>query len=179
MTRRTTTTLLFVLGAALVAVLGVLVLGPHKTERSLSPGVPEIVSTSRLSEIAANSATQPLYWLGERDHSEYEVTETKGGRFYVRYLNEGSEAGNEQPDFVTVGTYPSEDGSVELRQAAHKIEGAELARTDDGAVLLIDPSSAKSAHLAYPGGDSQIEVYSPVPGQALRIAKRGEVQPIP
>jgi hypothetical protein len=166
------------LGVALIVALGVMALDSGEDDLSLTPGEPEIASAGQLSDIAASSDTKPLYWLGERDDSEYELTETSGGRFYVRYLEGGAEAGDERPDFLTVGTYPSKNSVGELREAEEAIEGAELGRTDDGAVMLIDPSSAKSAHLAFPGGDSQVEIYSPIPGQALRIAERGDVQPI-
>jgi hypothetical protein len=178
MTSRAVTLLLFLLGAALIVALGVLVLGGGEDELSLNPGEPEIASFDQLAEVASGSETQPLYWVGQRDGVEYEVTKTRGGRYYVRYLEDGAEAGDERPDFVTVGTYPSKDGVGDLREARESTDGAELGRTDDGAVLLIDPTSVKSVHLAYPGGDSQIEIYSPVPGQALRIAERGEVEPI-
>jgi hypothetical protein len=166
------------LGVALIVALGVMALDSGEGDLALTPGEPEIASTGQLSDIAASSNTKPIYWLGERDGSEYEVTRTRGGRFYLRYLADSAQAGDERPDFITVGTYPSKDGVGDLREAEETIDGAELGRTDDGAILLIDPSSATSAHLAYPGGDSQIEIYSPVPGQALRIAKRGDVQPI-
>jgi hypothetical protein len=178
MNNRLTTFLLAILGIALIVALGFLLFGDGDDELSLAPGEPEIASVEQLSELAEESDT-PLYWLGERDGVSYEVTETSGGRFYVRYLDDGAEAGDERPDFDTVGTYPSKDGTGEIREAAAGIEGAEVGRTEDGAVLLIDPSAAKSAHLAYPGADSQIEVYSPVPGKALRLAEGGDVLPIP
>ena len=178
MPSRLVTILLLVLGAALAIVVVALALGSNGGNVTLTAGVPKVVSADQLSDIAADSEFRPLYWLGEREGSDYEVTETAGGRFYLRYLTNGAGAGDKQPDFLTVGTYRSKNGAAELRQAASEIQNAEIARTDDGAILLIDPSSPKSAHLAYPGGRSQIEIYSPIPGQALRIAKHGKLRPI-
>lgn len=137
-------------------------------------GEARIVSASELSDAAANAAS-PIYWLGERGGTELELTEEDSGRVYVRYLEDG----DEQAEVLTVGTYPSEDGVAELRQAARNGDGTAIARTDDGAVLLVDPHSPNSAHLAYPGAGPQIEVYSPRPGQALRLASRGAVRPVP
>jgi hypothetical protein len=145
---------------------------------SLSPGEPQALSASQLSEVAAD-AGHPIYWLGERDGAEYEVTETPGGRVYVRYLEGDAEVGDKRARFQTVGTYPTKDGAAALRRAMGNRDGAKLARTDDGALLLVDPSSPQNAHLAYPGTGVQVEVFSPVPGEALRLASGGEVQPVP
>jgi hypothetical protein len=66
-----------------------------------------------------------------------------------------------------------------LRKAARQEAAAKLGKTDDGGVLLIDPTAPNNAHLAYRGANLQIEVYSPVPGEALRLAARGAVRPVP
>jgi hypothetical protein len=141
-------------------------------------GEARIVSSAELSEAAADAGST-IYWLGERDGDELELTEEDSGRIYVRYLEDGADAGDEQAQVLTVGTYPSEDGVAELHRAARNGHGTVIARTDDGAVLLVDPGSPNSAHLAYPDGGSQIEVYSPRSGQALRLASRGAVRPVP
>jgi hypothetical protein len=141
-------------------------------------GEARIVSAAELSDAASEAAT-PIYWLGERGGTELELTEEDSGRVYVRYPEEGAEAGDEPNRVLTVATYPSPDGVAELRRAARNGRGTVVARTDDGAVLLVDPGSPNSAHLAYPDGGPQIEVYSPRPGQALRLASRGAVRPVP
>jgi hypothetical protein len=167
---------LVVLVLALIALVGVLLLG--NDDVSLTAGEPEIVTVDQLSSFASD-ADAPVYWLGERNNVQYELTETSGGRVYVRYLSPGAEAGDKRAQFLAVGTYPQDGGVEALRRAVENREGAELGRTDDGAVLLIDPSSPNNAHLAYPGADLQIEVYSPVPGEALRIASAGDVRIVP
>ena len=144
---------------------------------SPAAGEARIVSAEELGDFAA-SADFPIYWLGERGGAEIELSEEASGRVYVRYLDPGTEPGADKAAFLTVGTYPSEDGVAEMRRAARSGDGTVAARTDDGAVLLVDPSSSKSAHLAYPDAGPQIEVYSPRPGQALRLASRGAVRPV-
>lgn len=176
MTKRWLTILLLVLSAALIAVVVVWLV--HDDSSSPKAGEPEAASASQLSEFAAEHG-EPIYWLGARQNAGYELTDTKSGRVYIRYLTDGAEAGDERADFITVATYPGDDGIATLRKAAREEDGAKLAKTDDGAVLLIDPSSPDNAHLAYPGANLQVEVYSPVPGEALRLAVRGEVQPVP
>jgi hypothetical protein len=176
MNRRWPTILLVALSVALVAAVVVwLVQGD---DSSSSTDEPEVVSVSQLSEFAAEQGT-PVYWLGVRQGASYELTDTSSGRIYVRYLTGGAEAGDKRAKFITVATYPEESGVAALHKAAREGHGAKLAKTDDGAVLLVDPNSPDNAHLAYPGGDPQIEVYSPVPGEALRLAARGAVRPVP
>lgn len=176
MTRRWPKILLLVLSVALIAAVVVWLVGDD--DSSPAAAEPDVVAAKQLSEFAAED-DKPVYWLGERPNESYELTEAPSGRVYVRYLTGDAEAGDERADFVTVATYPDGDGIAALHRAAREEEGAELGRTDDGAVLLIDPTSPNNAHLAYPGPNLQIEVYSPVPGQALRLASRGAVQPIP
>lgn len=168
--------LLVVLSIALVAVVVVWLVSDD--DSSSTEAEPEIVAAAQVPEFVAEK-DKPVYWLGERPGAKYELTESPSGRVFIRYLTGDAEAGDERADFLTVATYPSDDGIAELRRAAREQEGAELGRTDDGAVLLIDPASPNNAHLAYPGPNLQIEVYSPVPGQALRLASRGAVQPVP
>jgi hypothetical protein len=171
------TTLLVVLSVALVAAVAVWIFRDDDSS-SATVGDPEAISVSELSGFAAEHGAQ-VYWLGERAGETYELTDSSSGRVYIRYLPEGTDAGDERADFVTVATYPSANGVAELRKAARQEEGAKLGKTDDGGVLLIDPASPNNAHLAYRGANLQIEVYSPVPGEALRLAARGAVRPIP
>lgn len=177
MTNRWLTTLLAVLSVALIAAVAVWVL---RDDDSSAPDadVPTAMSASELSDFAAEQDA-PVYWLGERTNANYELTDSESGRIYIRYLTDGADAGDERAKFITVATYPSKDGVAALRKAAREENGAKLGKTDDGAVLLIDPASPNNAHLAYRGANLQIEVYSPVPGEALRLAARGEVTPVP
>lgn len=177
MSSRWPTILLVVLSVALVGAVTLWIFRDDDSSSSAA-AEPEAVTASELSDFAAEQST-PVYWLGERGDDTYELTDSSSGRVYIRYLPEGTDAGDERADFVTVATYPSNDGVAELGKAAREETGAKLGKTDDGAVLLIDPASPNNAHLAYRGANLQIEIYSPVPGEALRLAARGAVRPIP
>lgn len=176
MTRRWFVPTLIVLAIALIVGLALLLTRGDGT--SSSAVGPEIVTPAKLSEFAASAKT-PIYWLGVRGDAKYELTKTAGGRVYVRYLRSGTEVGDKRANFIAVATYPEDGGVAAVREAAENRAGAKVGRTADGAVLLIDPSSPNNAHLAYPGADLQIEVYSPVAGQALRFASAGAVKPVP
>lgn len=169
--------LIWATAVAVVALAAWLVLRSDGGSEEPAPGEPAIVSADELVERAGELDT-PVYWLGERDGVEYELTETAAGEVYVRYLPDGAEAGDPRTEFDIVGTYPTADAVGALRRERRRIGGG-LGRTDDGAVLLIDPRNSDSVHLAYPGSDVQIEVYGGEPGRAVRLAARGEVQPVP
>jgi hypothetical protein len=179
---RSQRTLLIVLVLALLAVLAVSALhddgdeAPPPVAAVASEG-PEVVTPSQLADFATANG-EAIYWIGPREGAAYELTASSGGPTYVRYLRDGAEAGDPRPDFVTVATYPEPDGAAELRRRAREEPAAELGRTDDGALLLTDPSSPKSAYLVYPDADIQIELFSPIPDHARRLAARGEVRPV-
>jgi hypothetical protein len=171
---RWTQLLLAVLGVALIATIAVALLSGDD-EVSLTPGVPKVVSVAELEDFA-DGADHAVYWVGERPDARYELTETATHRVFVRYLPADGGGGGE---FLTVGTYPGQDPVGELERAAREGHGKEIARSDEGAVVLIDPESPENAHLAYPGDDVQVEIFSPVPGEALRMASRDRVEPVP
>lgn len=177
MSNRWLTILLGVLSVALIAAVALWIFRDDDSSSSTATE-PEAVTAAELSGFAAEYGT-PVYWLGERAGETYELTDSPSGRVYVRYLPEDVDAGDERANFVTVATYPSDDGVAELRKAAREAAGAKLGKTNDGAVFLIDPTSPNNAHLAYRGANLQVEIYSPVPGEALRLAARGAVRPVP
>lgn len=139
---------------------------------------PEIVETSDLSD-AAKRVGHPIYWAGEQPKTKLELAEADSGRVYVRYLDEDAEAGVRSTDFMTVATYPVENAAAALRRGVRNRPNAELARGDDGAVVLIDPDTPGSVRLAYPGSDEQVELYTPNVRDSIRFATNGTIQPVP
>jgi hypothetical protein len=150
----------------------------NDNETASAPDGPVIVEQDDLSA-EADRLGHPIYWAGEREDKQYELSESSAGRVYVRYLDEDTEAGVRSAQFLTVATYPLEDPVAGLRIAAKQSKKAALARSKDGALVLIDPASPGSVRLAYPGSDQQIEVYSPDPREAIKLATDGDVQPVP
>ena len=165
---------LAVLIVALIATIAVMLLGGDDGF-SLTPGTPEPVSVAQLEEFA-EGADHDVYWAGPRPDTRYQLTETQAGRVLVRYLPADGGGGS---GALTVGSYPVADAAGALKRAARQDDRKEIARSDNGAVVLLDPESPDNAHLAYPGTDLQIEIFSPVPGQALRLAAHDRVEPVP
>src|SRR5262245_41046297 len=67
-----------------------------------------IVSAAELGDAAALSG-HPVYWAGPIAGAELELTESGEGDVQVRYLEEGTEAGDESAEALTVGSYPLPD----------------------------------------------------------------------
>jgi len=166
------------LAAAVVAMLLIWLLFIKAEDEAGDAGGPEIVQTSGLSD-AAKRLGHPIYWIGERTGASYELAESDNGRVYVRYLDRGADAGVRSTQFVTVATYPVRNATAALRRGLASRPEAELARADNGALLLIDPKAPGSIRLAYPGADQQVELYTPDVAEGIRLAKSGAVQPVP
>lgn len=176
MTKRRLIQLLAVVVVVAAGLLAVLLHDDGGSPAASETG-PRILTAAELSDFASE-AELPVYWLGPRPGAEYELSEASPDGTFLRYLTGGAKAGDESA-FDTVATYAVEDGVAALKRARSERPGARLQRTGEGAVLLVDPSSPENAHFALPGANFQVEVYSPVPGQALRLVANGEVRPVP
>jgi hypothetical protein len=167
------------LGAIVAVIIGVallawLVLGGD--DDGGGSNEPQEVSVEDLQE-EAGSADLPIYWAGPQAGTTYEFTETDDGSVYVRYLPEDAEIGDPSPDFLTVATYPIENGYARVLAAAEQ-KGAETEELPNGGLALSDPARPSSAYLAYEGEPYQVEVYDPSPDRALDLVVSGAVQPV-
>jgi hypothetical protein len=165
-------------GAVLVAAVlaGWLLLRDGGSAPAPKPVGPVLVAQARLTQFAA-SAGHPVYWAGPEHGVSYELTRTQGGRVYVRYLPIGTSAGDPQPTFLTVATYPSDHAYADLARAA---EGDDVisARLRDGALMVVAAKAPTNVYLAYRNLPYQIEVFDPSSETARELALTGEIEPI-
>lgn len=136
----------------------------------LKPGVPTILSLKQLENLGAEQG--PIYWAGPRDGTRYEVTVTTAGGTYIRYLPAGAKVGSTQ-EYLTVGTYASLEGYNAL--AAAKKRDADVVVSDSGAVIATFKSAPLSTYFAFPDGGFQVEVFSPVEGEARQLTESGAI----
>jgi hypothetical protein len=134
------------------------------------------VSVEELQEMSGGRDT-PVFWAGPRSGTKYEFTETKDGSVYVRYLSRNAEPGDPKPSYLTVATYPLDNGYARV-VAASKRKGAETEKLQNGGLALINPERPSSVYLAYPRGKYQVEVYDPSPDRARDLVFSGAVQPV-
>jgi hypothetical protein len=139
-------------------------------------GKPRIVSAQQLSDLASSEG-HPVYWAGALPKTRLELTKTKNGNVYVRYLGPKDQTGDPHPNFLTVGTYPLENAFGALTRAS-KRPGAVVAHTPDGALVVTAKALPTSVYIAYPQSGLQTEVFDPSPKRARDLAVSGKIQPI-
>jgi hypothetical protein len=158
----------------IVGLVGWLLLsGGDGSESSASA---KAVSIEELQELAGGRDT-PVFWAGPQSGTKYEYTETKDGAAFVRYLPDDAEVGDPKPSYLTVATYPLDNGYARV-VAASKREGAESEKLQNGGLALVNPERPSSVYLAYPRGKYQVEVYDPSPDRARDLVFSGAVQPV-
>ena len=138
-----------------------------------SSGEAVIVSADSLRETASEGTT-PVYWAGEQDGTELELSRPDKERTYVRYLTGDAEAGDKRADFLTVGTYAQPNAVASLRRQG-KRSGGTIARAPGNATVYYDRANSGSVYLAYPGAPVEVEVFDPSFKRALRLVESGQV----
>lgn len=133
-----------------------------------------VVPESGLLE-ALKGAGYPVYWAGPRLGVEYEVSRQED-RAFVRYLPEGEEPESERK-FLTVGSYKDSKALAGIRESGQK-PGAILVHIDGGGTAYAEGVDATSAYMAFPGVNTQVEVFDPKPGEALRLIRSGAIVPV-
>jgi hypothetical protein len=166
------------LSLALIAV-GVAWVARHSGGKTVplppANGIPAVVSRTQLQTLA-RSAGHPIYWAGPKKGA-YELTRTRDGRIYIRYLSSSADVGDPAPSYLTVGTYPTKTAFVGLRRAA-KREGAVSLTLDHGGLLVINENAPKNVYFGYPGAHYQVEVYGPSAQRARALVLANKVKPI-
>jgi len=123
----------------------------------------------------AQSLRQPIYWLGPRTGTTYELTKSPG-RIYIRYLPAGVKVGDSRP-FLTVGTYPMRN-AYGVVDSGTRQQGAGRITLPAGGLGVYRQKHPNNVYLAYSGSDYQVEVYAPRAGVARRLVSGGGVKAI-
>jgi hypothetical protein len=139
-------------------------------------GAAEIVSVNSLRDAVAGGDT-PVYWAGEQQGTEVELSQPGEGRTYVRYLTGGAKAGDPRADFLTVGTYAHAEPVAALRRQGRE-PGGVLGSAPGKAVVYFNRDQPNSVYLAYPGVDVEIEVFDPNFTRALQLVNSGQIVPV-
>lgn len=137
---------------------------------------PRLVSTEELAATPAE-VEHAVYWAAQRPPTRLELTVEADGSVYIRYRSPGKSGADRPESPLTVGSYPVEDALAATRAAAVE-EGATLRHLPGGAVAFQDPRAGRSAYLAFPGEDVQVEVFDPQPGKALALVRAGEIEQV-
>jgi hypothetical protein len=142
-----------------------------------SASVPVSASPQDLRSLS-NEVGHAVYWAGPRSKYTYELTRTKDGSIYVRYLPAGVKTGDSRPEFLTIGTYPHPKALDTMRKAS-KRNGAVTQRVKGGGLAVENKARPRSTYLAYSTDpDLLLEVYDPSPTRSIKLAASGRVVPV-
>jgi len=136
-----------------------------------------IGATAQSLRTLAAIGDRPIYWLGPRARTKYELTQTSDGKVYIRYLPPGVKVGDRAGEYPLVGTYPVQNGYQRV-QAAGREPGAHMFAVRGGGLAVVNDAAPTNVYVAYPGQDQQIEVFDPNPTRARRLVATGAVRPI-
>lgn len=162
--------------AAAAAFVGWLLL---REDRKDSPTPKTSVSAASVKELEALPASvgHPVYWAGDREGFTYELTRTRQGNLYIRYLPAGVKVNDKRPDFLTVGTYPYPRAIATARSQARQPGAFKRAIAGNGIAYSL-PKNRKSVYFTYPRLDYLYEVYDPAPLRARHLVLSGRIRPI-
>ena len=117
------------------------------------------------------------YWAGPRSGVKYELTRTRDGKIFVRYLPSDIAIGDRTGQYLLVGTYPVRDAYSAVERAA-KEPGAQSFRVPGGALGVVNDSAPTNVYFAVRGSNHQIEVFAPSARQARRLVSSGAIEPV-
>lgn len=135
-----------------------------------------IVSEEELADVAA-TAGHPVYWAGPVEGTELELSEEAAGGVLVRYLEEGSEAGQGRAQFLAVGSYPLADPEQALDAFARQ-QGAIVRRAPGAGRVVTNQAGRTNVYFTDPANQVQVEVYDPSPQRAMRLVLAGRIEPV-
>ena len=162
-------TLFLAVTAVVVVVTVILVAGGGDDDSSSQS--PQVLSEAELIE-QVDDLGQTVYWVGPQPDSEgYELTTTEDGSVFLRYILNGASGEDPQTEYLTVGTYPVPDAAGALLNAKESSPGAKLTEHNGYQVLEGGPKNVYVVFSAQP--ELQIELYSPDPAEADRLANAG------
>jgi hypothetical protein len=164
------------LAAAIVAIFLIASSGDDNSSGPESTGGAEATSVDSLRQLAS-SVDHPVYWAGTRPGQKLELTITDTGNLFVRYLDQNTPVGSKDVASLTIGTYPFQNAYGALQEVSQK-SGAKTGNTPDGGFVVTNENSPQSVYIAYPGADTQIEVFDPDPKTAFALATSGAIVPI-
>jgi hypothetical protein len=175
--RRPTVLIAAALVLAIAVGIAVWLLVSGEDESSRPRRAPAKAASIRALNTFASSVRHPVYWAGSQPRFTYELSRTKDGRIYIRYLPPGEKPGDQKPNYLTVGTYPQRNAFATLRATAKK-QKARTIRLAGGGLAFQDKGRPTSVYLAYPGLEYQIEVFDPSPARAHELVASAQIKPV-
>lgn len=135
----------------------------------------KIVSVEELEEFAEDAGHE-VYWAGPLPGKVLEVSETSGN-VQIRYLDEGTSAGEGGKAVLTVGSYPLADPAAALKGFGSR-KGSLVREAPDGREVVTSLEKPTSVYFTGEGKEVQVEVYDPSYKRAMSLALSDQVRPV-
>lgn len=167
--------------AALLAVVFMVLLGADLLGGSSAPpddGISGSVVLSESELVGRASSIEPSpYWVGPQpDVDRFELERDASNSLFIRYLPQDAEGGGANSERLRVASYPVPNARRTLERASRS---SGVALSDRAGLLVLAPREANSAYVVFDDQpDLQIEVFSPVPGEAAKLVDAGELIPL-
>ncbi len=135
---------------------------------------PVAVSPDDLRALAGTLG-HPVYWVGPREDTTYELVQSANGSVVIRYLPAGVPVGA-AGSYLAVATYPMANALAVTRDAA----GADDVTIEipGGGVAIHPRGNERDIHAAFPEANAQAEVFAPEDGAALELVTSGSIAPV-
>lgn len=160
----------------LIAAIVVVVVLVSRAGSDIETGVPEEVSAGELRDFAEDEG-HDVYWAGPVPGFKIELTKTKNGNVFVRYLPSAVPVGDMKPAYTTIATYPRKQAYNAVVGAA-KGRGQVRRNTPGGAVAVYNRRRPTSVYLAYPNSNYLVEIYAAASQEAQQLATSGRIAPV-
>lgn len=157
---------------AAVALIAWLALRDGGASTPATPNAPTAVTAAQLETLAA-SVGHPIFWLGPKEATTYELVRASNGAIYVRYLPKGTEVGSKEA-YLTVATYPYAGAYAAVDDVLDQ-NGSTRIPLENGGVAQTTTKTPTNVHFAFPTVDYQGEVYDPTPGNAAALLRDGKL----
>jgi hypothetical protein len=164
--------------AAVIALIAWLIFKGDDNGDNGSARAPAVAASVQTLRSLPDTLGHAVYWAGTRGGGyTYELTQTKDGDVYIRYLPQGVQVGDDRPNFLTVGTYPHTNAFDTVTKAS-KRKGEFVARIPRGGLAVSGQQRQTSVYFAYPDSNYLIEVFDPSPARARNLVVSGRIHPI-
>lgn len=125
----------------------------------------------------AEEVGHEVYWAGPQPDTQLEFTSDDTGNVHIRYLTEGTEAGEPSQAYLNIGTYPFEGAYKATRNWANQPPRVKV--KEHGGTGFFDPGNPFSVIIAWPEHPNlQVEVYYPAEEKALDYVRSGDIVPV-
>ena len=119
---------------------------------------------------AVRSTGLSVFWIGSSEGAKYAFNNLAEDQNFIRYLPGGNGIADTSESYRIIGTYADPNAYETMQKAAASNTGVSSVNPD-GSIVFYSKSTPLHVYLAFKDLPYQIEIFDPVPGVALRLAK--------